>query len=104
MAAATYLLLKPQGEIPLWPWLAYPGVDKAIHFGLYLIMATLWAKAFQWKFAATAILLLLHGLITELAQGWLPIDRQSSLADLVADAVGAAFGLGLTHFFSARVK
>lgn len=104
LALVTYSLLSPKGDIPRWPWLAYPGVDKAVHFCLYLIMAGLWAMAFEFKIRTLALLLIAHGLFTELAQGILPIHRETSLFDLAADAVGVLVGLRLAQFFNPRVN
>ena len=73
-----------------------PGIDKVVHFAIYGLLATLvcrlgrgWSAA-VWAFLATAA----HGGLDEWHQSFVP-SRSAEVADLIADALGAAMAVVL---------
>ena len=84
-------------------WLAvlFPGADKLIHAGLYLVLGALCCRALLYglpsghrpvrRIALAAGLAALYGLSAELHQGWVP-GRQVQALDLMADAMGGLLG------------
>jgi VanZ family protein len=79
-------------------------VDKFIHAGAYLLLALLPAlnvQRLQSALLAFLLLILASGLI-ELLQGEIP-GQQSSLADLAANAAGAAIGLMLGRVLRRKI-
>jgi VanZ family protein len=83
------VLFAPAGEVPDAP----PGVDKVVHVAVFLALAVTgrWAGV---RAAVLGGLLLVYGAVSEVLQAVTPLDRSGSLADLLADAVGIAVGLG----------
>ena len=91
----TWLSLAPLEQLPefnLW--------DKANHAIAFFVLAGLARLAFlNPTLLALFIMLMLYGLLTEIAQGFLPF-RHFSLLDLLADAIGALPGL----FIASRTR
>lgn len=91
-----------------WSWAldlsrmdAAPGTDKWVHGAMFAALGVLGARAWrhprsQWRLL---LALLALGGLTEWAQHFVP-GRSMSLADWLADAAGAALGLGLTRWLS----
>ena len=79
-----------------------PNFDKLVHLGIFAIFAVLWMRASSsgrrafWVLASGVAL----ALITELGQELPIVNRDSSLADGLADSVGVLVGLGV--FFASR--
>ena len=73
------------------------GVDKALHFGIYLLLGVLLTREFaevttRWRAAALAIVVaVLFGAADEWHQQFIP-GRSTELADWYADSVGATIG------------
>jgi hypothetical protein len=84
------VLFAPGSDVPAAP----PGVDKVVHATLFLALAVTgrWAGI---RPALLGGLLVAYGAISEVLQAVIPIERDGSPWDLLADAVGVALGLGL---------
>lgn len=67
----------------------FPHVDKVAHFGIFFLLAIIMDKAFKLPLYAQILLLAGYGAAIEIMQDSLPY-RQASLADFVADFIGAA--------------
>ena len=76
-------------------------LDKVFHFVTYALLAALacwvWPRMDRWKiwFGAS-----LYGGLMELCQGILTQDRTASLADGLANAIGAAFAVILYSYWA----
>ncbi len=94
-AAIAWASSQPSGgAVPL----PGPGLDKAAHLAVFAVLGALAAVALRvegcspWRSAAAgAALATAYGGLDELHQRWTP-GRVASLADLAADATGAAVG------------
>ena len=84
------VLFAPGSDVPAAP----PGVDKVVHATLFLALAVTgrWAGI---RPALLGGLLVAYGAISEVLQAVIPIERDGSPWDLLADAVGVALGLGV---------
>lgn len=86
----VYLTLEaPSGRIS-----RIPHLDKAYHFGAFLCL-TLWFAALVERrgYWAVSIAMLVLGVVIELVQHWMALGRSAEFLDVVADAVGIAFGI-----------
>ena len=83
------VLFAPAGQVPDAP----PGVDKVVHVALFLALALTgrWAGV---RAVVLGGLLVGYGAVSEVAQAVTPLERSGSVADLLADALGVALGLG----------
>lgn len=80
-------------------WLVF-GLAKALHVGAYAyctVVGRLAVVSPRWKFGVV-LLMLLHGVGTEIGQTYVP-NRAGSVRDVLFDAVGVFVGLA----FSIRV-
>jgi VanZ family protein len=83
-----------------WPWPAQEindsglAPDKIMHFFLFAVCGALVTRAWRTTLGITRVLLLLltFGVVTEVAQFFIP-DRSMSPADVVADAAGILAGV-----------
>lgn len=68
--------------------------DKLLHVGIFLIFGFLWHRV---GYRAWAVLLAgaAYGLLIEIWQGVMPINRSFDLYDALADTAGTALGIGL---------
>ncbi|MGY1739758.1 MULTISPECIES: VanZ family protein [unclassified Blastococcus] len=95
------VLFTPGDDVPSAP----PGVDKLIHLALFaaLAVAGRWAGVRPRPLAA---LLVAYALASEVVQALTPLERSGSVADWLADVLGAALGLlaweGATRAVSSR--
>ena len=82
------VLFAPGRDVPPAP----RGVDKLVHGGLFLALALTgsWAGMRRW---ALAVLLLLYAASSELIQTVPGLQRDGSIGDWLADAVGVLLGL-----------
>ena len=83
------LLFAPAGDVPDAP----AGIDKVVHLVLFLALAVTGRRAGA-RAAVLGGLLLAYGAVSEVLQALMPLERSGSLADLIADALGVALGLG----------
>jgi VanZ family protein len=82
------VLFAPPADVPDSP----PGVDKAVHAGLFLLLAVTgrWAGA---RRGVLAVVLVLYGAGSEVVQGLDVVGRSASVGDWLADVAGALTGL-----------
>lgn len=73
---------------------AFTSRDKLLHVGIFLLFAYLWRRV---GYGAWGVLLAAagYGLLIEIWQGVMPINRSFDLYDVLADTVGAVLGIGL---------
>ena len=85
--------LLPGSEVP-----AVSVSDKLQHFAAYALLA-LWFGGLSHRQAHgwVALALLLLGALMEVLQGVLPLHRTADLRDLLANALGIAFGIVLAR-------
>lgn len=80
-----------------------PHIDKLVHLGAYAVLAGLarlgWPKLWG---GLIFIGLAIFGIGIELAQHFMAVGRTGSLADTVANMLGAALALIVFHIFWTR--
>jgi hypothetical protein len=88
VVVSLVVLFAPAGDVPGAP----PGVDKLVHGGLFLTLALTgrWAGLHA---AALGPALVVYAGGSEVLQGLEVIGRTASVADWIADVVGALAGL-----------
>jgi uncharacterized protein YfiM (DUF2279 family) len=91
------VLFAPPSDVPSSP----VGVDKVVHFSLFAVLAVTgrWAGVRQ---AVLGGLLVLYAAGSELLQGTDLVNRDASVADLVADTAGVVAGLLLWQLIAGR--
>ena len=91
------VLFAPASDVPSAP----PGVDKLVHGALFtaLALSGRWAGC-----GATPLggLLVGYAVVSELIQGFTPLERTASVADGLADVVGIVVGLAIWSVLSRR--
>jgi hypothetical protein len=97
------LLFLPGGQLRPYLFLGFIPQDKIVHFVLFSFFALFnrvgWAKWYRCDYVpkrATRFTFfgsLLFAFFTELLQHFAALDRMFSLGDIVADSLGALFGL-----------
>ncbi len=95
------VLFTPGDDVPAAP----PGVDKLVHLALFAALAV----AGRWAgigVRALGALLVAYAAGSEVVQALAPLQRSGSVADWLADVLGAALGLlawvGLTRADTSR--
>jgi VanZ family protein len=83
------VLFAPASDVPDAP----PGVAKLVHVAVFLALAFTgrWAGV---RAAVLGALLVAYAAVSEVVQAVTPLERSGSVADLLADVVGVALGLG----------
>jgi hypothetical protein len=91
------VLFAPGSDVPAAP----PGVDKVVHATLFAALAVTgrWAGARQ---SVLAALLVLYAAVSEVLQAVLPIERDATLGDFLADSAGVLVGLAVWRAVEAR--
>jgi hypothetical protein len=76
-------------------WLKIVNLDKAIHSAIFLVFAFLWARVSSSprRFAWVAIGGIVFAAVTELGQLIPVIERDATVADLLADCAGVLTGI-----------
>jgi VanZ family protein len=69
------------------------GIDKVVHAALFAVLAV----TTRWRFGRGLAWVLLYAVLSEVAQQALPIHRDGSVLDALADAGGAAVGWWLVR-------
>lgn len=99
LVALLILYLSSRSTLPV-PLPSLLGADKLAHFAAFAVLsffACFWISAERWKgrpvffFFAVVIVVSLYGVLDEFHQSFVP-NRIPSVADWVADTLGAAFG------------
>ncbi|MGY2129045.1 VanZ family protein [Blastococcus sp. SYSU DS0617] len=84
------VLFVPASDVPSAP----AGVDKVVHLALFAALAS----SGRWAGIGSRVLaplLLVYAAVSEVVQGVPALNRSTSLADWVADAIGVLLGLAL---------
>ncbi len=73
---------------------AFTSRDKLLHVGIFLIFGFLWRRL---GYRAWVVLLAgaAYGMLIEIWQGVMPINRSFDLYDALADTAGTVLGIGL---------
>jgi VanZ family protein len=68
--------------------------DKVMHLGIFLLFSILWRLAgySSWRVIGAGII---YGMLIEVWQGVMPLNRSFDLYDALADTVGTLIGIGL---------
>jgi VanZ family protein len=93
VALSLYVLFWPS---PAGSGVTFPGADKLVHAGLFLLLA----GTARLRFGARRQILVAvlgYGALSEVVQAELLLGRTGDLLDLAADAAGAAAGWWLAH-------
>jgi hypothetical protein len=93
------VLFAPASDVPSAP----PGVDKVVHGMLFLALAFTgrWAGI---RRSVLGVALVGYAVVSELVQGLTPLERSASVADWLADVVGALAGLALWELVARRTS
>ena len=89
---ATLLAIDFLAFTPKSPTIIEKSWDKAIHFLAFFVLYILLHLGYEFKILKNLALLLAFGVQIELVQAFLP-NREFSLLDIVADMLGATFGV-----------
>ena len=97
LLVSAVVLFTPSSGVPT----VHPGVDKLIHAGLFaaLALAGRWAGI---RPAALAVGLAAYAGVSEVLQAVLPIGRDGTWTDALADVAGVALGLLVARSVAAR--
>lgn len=98
--AASIWFLSSMPDPPGAGALSIPHADKIAHAGLFFVLAVLLRVAGARRWAAFAAATA-WGVVDEAHQAFVP-GRDADLADLAADAVGAAAGAWIVTSFARR--
>lgn len=72
---------------------AFTSKDKLLHIGIFILFGYLWRRV-GYSVRSVLIAGIVYGLLIEIWQGIMPINRSFDVYDIVADSVGAALGVG----------
>jgi len=91
------VLFAPPSDVPTSP----PGVDKVVHFSLFAVLALTgrWAGVQR---GVLAVLLVVYAAGSEVLQGTDLVNRDASVADLLADSAGVLAGLLVWQLVATR--
>jgi hypothetical protein len=93
------VLFAPGSDVPMAP----PGVDKAIHAGLFAGLAV----SGRWAGVGRGVLtglLVGYAAVSEVVQELSPLERTGSVADLLFDVLGILLGLALWAQVASRFE
>lgn len=99
VAVITFLSLNSLSGAPS---INIPNKDKVVHFIFYFVFVFIWYKAFldrQKYLIAITICAIIYGIIIEILQNTVTLNRSADILDVVANATGA-----LTAFYAVRLK
>lgn len=104
-AVIALLSLMSTGGTPMLPLFGVVPVDKAAHFAVYLILAYLLLVGTQKQYTINTLryysipvsltVAVLYGVLMELLQGFVIMDRNLEFYDIVANTAGSFSGLGV---------
>lgn len=104
-AIIALLSLMSTGGEPMFPLFGIIPTDKAVHFAVYLILAyvLLVGTAKQYTFGklryysipVSVTTAVLYGVLMEVLQGFVIMDRNMEFYDIVANTAGSISGLGV---------
>lgn len=81
---------------------AFTSQDKLMHVGIFLLFGSLWYWA-GYRLWVVLLAGIAYGLLIEVWQGVMPINRSFDLYDALADAVGTVIGVGLAWLMNAVI-
>ncbi|MEP6699839.1 MAG: VanZ family protein [Bacteroidota bacterium] len=100
---STVLLTLPGSAFPTKDWLGKIWFDKWVHIGMFILMVVLWCWAIHKKYITNAklknwffligLFSLFYGIVMELVQHYLIVNRSFEVGDIIADATGCAIGM-----------
>jgi hypothetical protein len=88
------------------PWFRVPDLDKAIHAGIFVVLAILWCRLYPSRRATGAVILggFALGALTELGQLLPFIRRHAELYDVATDCVGVIVGVAIAPLVEPLVR
>lgn len=105
------LCLMPGKDVPHWDWADLFNLDKPVHATLFGILTFLLARAFSrdarfgWLHVHAAggavLVAVVYGVLTEVMQGVMMMDRTADINDAIANTVGALVAF---WYFNKRAK
>lgn len=86
---------------PSLPQNSATGLDKLVHFALFLVFSLLWMYAGTGKLLPLWVLLggLIYGIGTEYMQGFLPVARTPDPVDAAINAAGTIIGISAYYLW-----
>lgn len=93
------VLFTPGSSVPGAP----PGVDKIVHFGLFVLLA-LTGRLAGVRPAPLGVALGCYAVASEFVQAYAPISRDGGLADALTDVAGMLVGIGLTAVIGRHIR
>jgi VanZ family protein len=100
---SVILLTLPGSSFPKENWFDMIWLDKWIHIGMFSILVILWCWAMLKKYADAArlrtifiyigLIGLAYGIGMEFVQKYFIPNRAFEIKDMIADGIGAAFGV-----------
>ncbi len=102
---AAVLVITYNSLIPTHPSDAPKYFDKVMHLGAYFVLTGLFAFAFpRTKLLTIFLVVSIYGAGIEVLQGTLAEGRTASLADLLANLIGAALAIGICAWIASQQK
>ena len=76
-------------------WFEIPNLDKAVHWGIFVVFAVLWLRigTSRWRYAWVALGGLAMAVVSELVQLLPSIGRNADTDDGITDMIGVVIGL-----------
>jgi len=92
-------LLESPPQVP--SWLGWDKLEHAAAYGLltWLLGAALMFRSARRRWLAAVVCSGCYGLLVEVLQGWLTAHRDASLADALANFIGASLAVPLLNYF-----
>ncbi len=102
LIVATVLFCLPGSALPSSGWMAAVRFDLWVHVGIFSLLCFFWGNVWRTQNGVQHrnlfIAAVAYGLMIELMQHYLIINRSFDIWDLVADAVGAFVGLWVLRY------
>jgi VanZ family protein len=88
------------------PWFAITNFDKAVHCGIFLVFAVLWARVWRssLRYAWVGLMGLGLAALTEIGQLLPVVGREASIADGATDMLGCVIGLALVPWLEPLLR
>jgi VanZ family protein len=103
LCAVAIALVVWKSLIPSFSQNAVPHMDKLLHFGAYLIIGGLaLLSRFSRKGMLTLIIVIALGVLVEILQGTMSVGRSASIADALANSLGAVLAYAIWYSLSGR--
>ena len=92
----SYLFFLPGSALPTDDWMDKIWFDKWVHIGFFSVLSFLWCWALPVssnRFILFFLSTVVYGLLVEICQDQLIINRSFDLLDLLADSIGSIIGI-----------